>query len=848
MAEKKYTLSLQLTADGSQAKGELAKVAAAAREAAKAAARPVKITTSMMGTGGLYGKTLKGFGGDMSSILGLNKIGAGMQSSLGKALSFAGAGFSVLWKTAGFAFRGIWSGVRMAGAAIRSALLLPVRLASGAFKMLGVAAATAVAGVYAGLKALGPAAEMQQFSIQVETMLKDPQKAKARLDELKKYAKDTNYGPREIIQAGNLMEAFGFYSLRNLKLAGDAANAFGKDINEIVRSLNYLASGRGGEAFESLARIGVTREKLKPFGVEFEKSGELKTDSKKAMEAVLLYFEKQFGGMTERQKKTWRGAMQQMGGEVYNAFDVGFKKALGPLTEFVQQHAIPMIESIGKRLEKIDWKKSLARPLKLLGGVAELIRQAMNPATSEQGMKNLKAFGSSLWKGMKDVLGLLPAGIKAFVGDLADVLASFIGSGGMGKVLEAGWQMLKAAWQFGASLFSLVLTSFSREFQSGLKILVERIAPGEKTETKKSYNAMLGASKDVAEQLKKDSEKDNSDEYNRIRAGVIRGMQENKAATKAKYLSRDDLFDGTEEEWLQAEINRRIASTQAANPRYSGTYNQSYRQQMGFNDPTTSPWYVEPGKSEQSMKNALGLLSGVKMPDLNFSRTAEWGKQFGEEAKAAFARPATMISNADAGGRRRAAIEKRQEELQARRQALIDDPKLAEYRREGWNKKGKERSGQNAAEARESHWRRSAFLRGEVSKLDQEIKQLGLQKEREANRSVSTNTETINNTRETIREGADKTVIAGTNKETIRETERKSRERKSPKSDDIGGLSQQVALVNNTIGKGNQQVSQRLEQGFDDMSLLLGQNSNQNKSIIAQMEKMNGYLAAVMGA
>ena len=318
----------------------------------------------------LYGKTLKGFGGDMSGLLGLNKVGSRMQSGLGKALSWAGFGFSALWKTAGFALRGIWSGVRLAGSLIKSMLLMPVRLATGAFKVLGVGAAAALAGIYAGLKALGPAAEMEQFQIQVETMLKDPAKARQRIAELKKYAKDTNYGPREIIEAGNLMEAFGFYSLRNLKLAGDAANAFGKDIREIVRSLNYLASGRGGEAFESLARIGVTREKLKPFGVQFEKSGELKTDPKKALDAVLLYFEKNFGGMTERQKRTWRGAMQQMGGEVYNAFDVGFKKALKPLTEFVQQRAIPLIDSIGKRLKKIDWKKALERPLKLLCGVA----------------------------------------------------------------------------------------------------------------------------------------------------------------------------------------------------------------------------------------------------------------------------------------------------------------------------------------------------------------------------------------------------------------------------------------------------------------------------------------------
>ena len=277
---------------------------------------------TLKGFGGLYGKTLKGFGGDMSRLLGLDKIGsgmAGMQSGLGKALSWAGFGFSALWKAASFALRGIWSGVRLVGSLIKSMLLPPVRLATGAFKALGVGAAAALAGIYAGLKALGPAAEIQQYTIQIETMLKDPRKSKERLAELNKYAKETNYNVKEVIEAGNLMQAFGFYSLRNLKLAGDAANAFGKDIREIVTSLNYLASGRGGEAFESLSRIGVTRPKLLEYGVRFKKSGELITEPMKALEAVLRYFEKEFGGMTARQSRTWRGALQQLGGEVFNS-------------------------------------------------------------------------------------------------------------------------------------------------------------------------------------------------------------------------------------------------------------------------------------------------------------------------------------------------------------------------------------------------------------------------------------------------------------------------------------------------------------------------------------------------
>jgi len=132
-----------------------------------------------------------------------------------------------------------------------------------------------------------------------------------------------------------------------------------------------------------------------------------------------------------------------------------------------------------------------------------------------------------------------------------------------------------------------------------------------------------------------------------------------------------------------------------------------------------------------------------------------------------------VLNNAGAMGQKRAAFEKRQEELQARRQALIDDPELARYRSEGWNKKGEERGGQNAAEARESHWRRAAFLRGEIGKVDQEQKR--------------------------VQSAKDKNAQAG------------------------------------------------VTQGLTDMNLLLGQNKLQNQTIIQEMQKMNGYLAAVMG-
>ncbi len=689
----------------------------------------------------MYDKAFKGFGADLSKMTGLDKVNAGIQSGLGKALGWLNIGFAAVGKVAGFAFRGISAGVRLVGSMIKTGLTLPVKLATGAFKALGVAAAAAGAGVYAGVKAINPASEMEQFAIQLEVMLKSASKAQERLKELAKYAKETNYGAKEIVEAGALMEAFGFYSKRNLELAGDAANAFGKDIRDIIYSLNYLATGRAGEAFRSLASLGITREKLEPYGIKFSGS-QLVTDYKVAFDAVLKYFEDEFGGMTARQSRTWRGAMQQAGGEVYTAFAVGFEGALTPLTNFLQGRVIPLIDAAGKRLEDIDWEAILSRPLKLFGGLAEMIRQVTDPKTSEAGISNIKEFGKQLWSDLKSALGLLPTIGKAFVSDLAATFESFFSSGGFEKVFEIGLQSLKLSWKFGASLLSQVLTSFSREFQSDLKIFLERFKLfGKQEETSKRYMAILDASKSVAMQMKQDDPRKFAQMYKSVRED----MRKNWSKSIKKLYERDVIFEGTEKEWVEAEALRRVAGLGAADNKYYDLYNKETRRLMQWDEERASPFYQSPQELKDAVEDFTKALKDFKF-EPTYDETAKVLKALPANLKAALSGSSEMLGGFDEMGRRRQRLEKIESDLLYRKQSLIDDRELARLEKTGWEKSADgeliERESKDYLknlsykEAREDHWRRSAAIRQQIRVVDLQLRRVERIKDREAQRAI----------------------------------------------------------------------------------------------------------------
>lgn len=155
----------------------------------------------------------------------------------------------------------------------------------------------------------------EQLRLTLKVLLKDQDKANAAFDEARKLAADTAFSIQEIVGSYAQLLTFGFQQNKIpdiLMLAADAATAFGKNIDEVIHALSYLKAGRAGEALESLARFGITRDALKAKGVEFGGGGELKTSYDEVLEAVYATWKETVGGMSEEGIKTWKGMVSNL--------------------------------------------------------------------------------------------------------------------------------------------------------------------------------------------------------------------------------------------------------------------------------------------------------------------------------------------------------------------------------------------------------------------------------------------------------------------------------------------------------------------------------------------------------
>ena len=188
-------------------------------------------------------------------------------------------------------------------------------------------------------------------------------------------------------------------------------------------------------------------------------------------------FERDFGGMTARQSRTWKGALQQAGGEVFTAMSRGFAGALKPFTAIVQKRIIPLIESVGERLATINWNKALERPVRLVGGLLEALRQFADPASGKAAAVAFKGIwdtGKGLFAGVLKAMADLGV---AFLRDLGATFQRFTEGGMFAKLGTLMYNSVALGWQLGATLFREVLAGFSNDFISRLKVFVNAWKP-----------------------------------------------------------------------------------------------------------------------------------------------------------------------------------------------------------------------------------------------------------------------------------------------------------------------------------------------------------------------------------
>lgn len=214
---------------------------------------------------------------------------------------------------------------------------------------LGAALAAATAGAIAlgaGLAfikdASGKAAGIESLTMQFETLLGSAEKAKARMEEIKKFAASTPFEVANLSETSKLLQTLGGDMLATgagLRMVGDAASIAGQPIQEvglhIGRLFNAITSGTS--AGESVARLqelglmtGTVKREFEQLAAAQKKGTKPAMDQTAAMTLLQGVFVKTAGAM-ERLSMTTEGKLSNMKDAMDNlkvAFGTGFNDGL----------------------------------------------------------------------------------------------------------------------------------------------------------------------------------------------------------------------------------------------------------------------------------------------------------------------------------------------------------------------------------------------------------------------------------------------------------------------------------------------------------------------------------------
>jgi len=400
---------------------------------------------------------LRGLGaGGLLTGLGAAKIGvAGLGASLSAATALAGGFMSV----GTMAFRAVMMPVKLLASAVSGVLggaLRGVRLLT---KTTMAALAAGIGSVWAGLKAMKPSGFMEQANLTMNIMMKNVDKAKSRMKWLTEFEIRTPFNIKELIQGANLFEAFGLFSKRTMEAAGDAASAFGKRIVDIVPVLAKLKSGIWET--ESLALFGITREKMRDYGLKFDPQGTLKSSGEEAFVATIGMIEKQYGGMMAKVAKTWNGLLSTISSRWFMMWANMGQGAL-PYLKPVLSEIIGVFDVVNQKMLSIDWSDVGTKLLLGVKTAGQVIKDLFDPI--RRGEMKLA---------ISETLERLPAALKAvglgIAQDIASTLLSVLDS-----IRPLGaWFLdgLQGVFRFGAALLGEAWQNLTQYTQDRLKLM-----------------------------------------------------------------------------------------------------------------------------------------------------------------------------------------------------------------------------------------------------------------------------------------------------------------------------------------------------------------------------------------
>jgi hypothetical protein len=201
-------------------------------------------------------------------------------------------------------------------------------------------------------------------------------------------------------EAAKTLEAFGLTTERFLPLAEKLGTVFGgtkEKLDSFVTSLGYLQSERFGEAFESLARGGISRTALTAEGLKFDKGGQYLGSVSEALTAVEKLVNQRFGRISK----------EMAGGPaaLFASFGDAVNRVMRTLGLAILKNIIPVVVQLG------DAFSNLAK-----SGILESV------TSSIAGMFNTRTIGDML---IKTIAGIL-AGLEQMPKLVADIEKLFM--------------------------------------------------------------------------------------------------------------------------------------------------------------------------------------------------------------------------------------------------------------------------------------------------------------------------------------------------------------------------------------------------------------------------------------
>lgn len=166
------------------------------------------------------------------------------------------------------------------------------------------------------------ASNMEQFRNTLETVLKDPNKARKKLVWANRFANKTPFESQEVVEGMTKLQSYGIEGDRILKttnrtyleMIGDMASGMGKSFDQAIEA---VADARTGE-LERLKEFGITKNMIDDFGKSqgieiFNNKGQIK-DMELFNKTLFEMMNSRFGGAMEKQAKTFKGGLSTISG------------------------------------------------------------------------------------------------------------------------------------------------------------------------------------------------------------------------------------------------------------------------------------------------------------------------------------------------------------------------------------------------------------------------------------------------------------------------------------------------------------------------------------------------------